>query len=106
MKSSARRSNGERCELQRAAHEVEREVAELQRADHGLRARWQKEREAITRISDLKKQIETLRFEADEQTRRGKLSVRRRSSTASYPGLNPNSAMNANQDGTAARLAC
>jgi ATP-dependent Clp protease ATP-binding subunit ClpB len=52
---------------------VEREVAELREKAIGLRARWQKEREAITRLSDLKKRIETLRFEADEQTRRGNL---------------------------------
>jgi len=53
--------------------QVEREVAQLREKSTALRARWQKEREAITRISDLKKQIETLRFEADEQTRRGNL---------------------------------
>ena len=33
----------------------------------------QLEREAITRISDLKKQMEALRFEAEEQTRKGNL---------------------------------
>jgi ATP-dependent Clp protease ATP-binding subunit ClpB len=52
---------------------VEREVAGLREKATALRARWQKEREAITRLSDLKKQIETLRFEAEEQTRRGNL---------------------------------
>jgi ATP-dependent Clp protease ATP-binding subunit ClpB len=52
---------------------VEREVAQLREKSTALRARWTKEREAITRLSDLKKQIETLRFEADEQTRRGNL---------------------------------
>ena len=53
--------------------QVEREVAELREKATGLRARWQKEREAITRLSDVKKQIESLRFEAEEQTRRGNL---------------------------------
>ena len=38
-----------------------------------LRARWTKEREAINRIGDLKKKIEALRFEAEEQTRKGQL---------------------------------
>jgi len=52
---------------------VEREVAQLREKATALRARWTKEREAILRLSDLKKQIETLRFEADEQTRRGNL---------------------------------
>ena len=53
--------------------EVEREIARVREKSTGLRARWQKEREEITRLSDLKKQIETLRFEAEEQTRRGNL---------------------------------
>ncbi|MGH9586515.1 MAG: ATP-dependent chaperone ClpB [Acidobacteriaceae bacterium] len=53
--------------------EVERELAALREQATGLRARWQKEREAITRLSDVKKQVEALRFEADEQTRRGNL---------------------------------
>ncbi len=53
--------------------QVERQLAALKEEAIGLRARWQKEREAITRISELKKQIEALRFEADEQTRRGNL---------------------------------
>jgi len=53
--------------------EVDRQIAALKEEAIGLRARWQKEREAITRISDLKKKIEELRFEAEEQTRRGNL---------------------------------
>src|SRR6185312_8389808 len=52
---------------------VEREVAQLRERATGRRARWQKEREAITRLSDIKKQVESLRFEAEEQTRRGNL---------------------------------
>ena len=53
--------------------QVEREIAQLKEKATGLRARWQKEREAITRLSDVKKQVEALRFEAEEQTRRGNL---------------------------------
>jgi ATP-dependent Clp protease ATP-binding subunit ClpB len=52
---------------------VEREVAALKEKATGLRARWQKEREAITRLSEIKAQVERLKFEADEQTRLGKL---------------------------------
>src|SRR5246500_1275465 len=52
---------------------VERQIAALKEEATGLRARWQKERETITRISDLKKKIEDLRFEAEEQTRSGNL---------------------------------
>ncbi|MGD0914393.1 MAG: ATP-dependent chaperone ClpB [Terracidiphilus sp.] len=52
---------------------VEREVAQLREKITALRARWTKEREAITRISETKKKIEALRFEAEEQTRKGQL---------------------------------
>jgi ATP-dependent Clp protease ATP-binding subunit ClpB len=52
---------------------VERELAALKEKATGLRARWQKEREAITRLSEVKAQVERLKFEADEQTRLGKL---------------------------------
>jgi len=52
---------------------VERESAALTEQITALRSRWTKEREAITRISELKKKIEALRFEAEEQTRKGQL---------------------------------
>ncbi len=52
---------------------VDREVAQLREQITALRARWTKEREAINRIGDLKKQMEALRFEAEEQTRKGQL---------------------------------
>jgi ATP-dependent Clp protease ATP-binding subunit ClpB len=80
---------------------VEREVAELREKSTALRARWQKEREAITRISDLKKQIETLRFEADEQTRRGNLERAAQIQYGELPKLEAQlKAMDAAQDGT------
>ena len=53
--------------------QVEREVAALTERITALRARWTKEREAISRISELKKRVEALRFEAEEQTRKGQL---------------------------------
>jgi len=52
---------------------VERELAGLREKITALRARWTQEREAITRISELKKKIEALRFEAEENTRSGQL---------------------------------
>jgi ATP-dependent Clp protease ATP-binding subunit ClpB len=52
---------------------VEREVATLTEKITALRSRWTKEREAISRVSELKKKIEALRFEAEEQTRKGQL---------------------------------
>jgi len=67
LKRETDRASKERLE------QVERQLAALKEEATGLRARWQKEREAITRISELKKQIEALRFEAEEQTRRGNL---------------------------------
>jgi ATP-dependent Clp protease ATP-binding subunit ClpB len=53
--------------------EVERELATLKEKITALRARWTTEREAITRVSELKKKIEALRFEMEEQTRKGQL---------------------------------
>ncbi len=53
--------------------QVEREVAALTEQITALRSRWTKERDAISRISELKKRIEALRFEAEEQTRKGQL---------------------------------
>ena len=52
---------------------VEKEVAELTEKITTLTARWTTEREAINRIGELKKKIEALRFEAEEQTRKGQL---------------------------------
>jgi len=83
--------------------QVEREVAQLREKATALRARWQKEREAITRLSDVKKQIETLRFEAEEQTRRGNLE---RAAQIQYGDLPKMEAelkkLNAAQDGASA----
>jgi ATP-dependent Clp protease ATP-binding subunit ClpB len=53
--------------------EVEREVSTLREQITALRARWTNEREAISHISEIKKRIEALRFEAEEQTRKGQL---------------------------------
>ena len=53
--------------------EVERILSETKEKITALRARWTNEREAIARMSETKKKIEQLRFEAEEQTRRGQL---------------------------------
>ena len=52
---------------------VQRELAEAQEKASGLRARWQKERGAIGRIAELKETLEGLRFQAQEETRKGNL---------------------------------
>src|SRR6202046_3854946 len=67
LKRETDRNSKERLEV------VIRELAALKEKATGLRARWQTEREAITRLPDMKKKIEALRFEMEEQTRRGNL---------------------------------
>ncbi|MEO6816712.1 MAG: ATP-dependent chaperone ClpB [Edaphobacter sp.] len=52
---------------------VERELAEVKEKAAGLRARWQTERGAIARIAELKEKLESLRYQADEETRKGNL---------------------------------
>ena len=52
---------------------VQKELAEVREKAAGLRARWQQERGAIGKIAELKTKIEQLRFEADDQTRKGNL---------------------------------
>ncbi len=53
--------------------EVERELAEVQETASGLRARWQTERGAIGKIAEVKEALESLRFQAGEETRKGNL---------------------------------
>jgi ATP-dependent Clp protease ATP-binding subunit ClpB len=67
LKRETDRNSKERLEA------VTRELAALKEKATGLRARWQTEREAITRLTEVKKKIEALRFEMEEQTRRGNL---------------------------------
>jgi ATP-dependent Clp protease ATP-binding subunit ClpB len=71
----------EQAALQREADEnsrerlvaVQKELAEIREKAAALRARWQSERGAIGKIAELKEKLEQLRFEADEQTRKGNL---------------------------------
>ncbi|HLJ78295.1 MAG TPA: ATP-dependent chaperone ClpB [Acidobacteriaceae bacterium] len=80
--------------------QVEREVAQIRERATALRARWEKEREAITRLSDVKKQIEALRFEAEEQTRRGNLERAAQIQYGELPKLEAElKKLNAAQDG-------
>jgi ATP-dependent Clp protease ATP-binding subunit ClpB len=52
---------------------VEKELAEIKEQAAALRARWQKERGAIGRIAELKEELEGLRFQMQEETRKGNL---------------------------------
>jgi ATP-dependent Clp protease ATP-binding subunit ClpB len=82
--------------------EVEKEVAQNKEKITALRARWTRERDAITRISDLKKQIESLRFEAEEQTRKGQLERAAQIQYGDLPKLEAElKQLNAAQDGAA-----
>jgi ATP-dependent Clp protease ATP-binding subunit ClpB len=58
---------------QERLHTIESELGGMQEKATALRARWQKERDSITRLSEVKQRVEALRFEAEEQTRLGKL---------------------------------
>ncbi len=81
-------------------HAVEREVAQLREQITALRARWTREREAISRISELKKKIEALRFEAEEQTRKGQLDRAAQIQYGELPKLETElKQLNAMQDG-------
>jgi ATP-dependent Clp protease ATP-binding subunit ClpB len=52
---------------------VQKELAEVREKAASLRARWQQERGAIGKIAELKTRLEQLRFEAEENTRKGNL---------------------------------
>jgi ATP-dependent Clp protease ATP-binding subunit ClpB len=81
---------------------VERELASLKEKSTGLRARWQHEREAITRLSELKKVVEAKRFEAEEQTRAGQLERAAQIQYGELPKLDAElKQLNAAQDGVA-----
>jgi ATP-dependent Clp protease ATP-binding subunit ClpB len=78
---------------------VERKLATLKENITALRARWTQERDAITRISDLKKQIEALKFEMEENTRRGQLDRAAQIQYGDLPRLERELAhLNATQD--------
>jgi ATP-dependent Clp protease ATP-binding subunit ClpB len=53
---------------------IEEELATLQEGSAGMKARWQSEKEAITRIQNLKEKIDELRLEAERATRTGNLN--------------------------------
>jgi ATP-dependent Clp protease ATP-binding subunit ClpB len=81
---------------------VEREVAQLTEQITAKRARWTKEREADSRMSEIKKKIEDLRFEAEEQTRKGQLDRVSQIQYGELPRLETElKKMNAAQEGNA-----
>ena len=81
---------------------VEHEIGNLREQITSLRARWTKERDAINRIGELKKQIEALRFEMEEQTRKGQLERAAQIQYGELPKLETElKTLNAAQEGQA-----
>jgi ATP-dependent Clp protease ATP-binding subunit ClpB len=81
---------------------VESELGTLKEKITTLRARWTREREAISHVSELKKKIEALRFEAEEQTRKGQLERAAQIQYGDLPKLEAElKRLNAAQDGAA-----
>ena len=80
---------------------LDAELAGLREKTTALRARWTEERGAITRISELKKKIEALRFESEEQTRKGALDRAAQIQYGEMPKLEAElKKLNAIQDGS------
>ena len=52
---------------------VERELTQIREQSSGLKLRWKQEKEAITRIRQLKERIEQLKIEEQQAERRGEL---------------------------------
>ena len=52
---------------------IEKELADLKERAAGMRAHWQQEKEAISKIRAAKEKIEKVRFEAEQATNRGDL---------------------------------
>jgi ATP-dependent Clp protease ATP-binding subunit ClpB len=65
---------------------IEEELAELREETAGMKARWQSEKEAITRIQNLKERIDELRMEADRATRTGDLNLAAELQYGEIPG--------------------
>ena len=66
---------------------LEREVADLREQSAGMKAHWQQEKEAISKIRAIKEQIEKARFEAEQATNRGDLGRASELQYGTLPGL-------------------
>ena len=65
---------------------LEEELAELREKSAGMKASWQNEKEAITRIQNLKEKIDELRLDADRATRTGDLNLAAELQYGEIPG--------------------
>jgi ATP-dependent Clp protease ATP-binding subunit ClpB len=66
---------------------VEKEIAELKEQSAGMKAHWQREKDAIQRIRALKEKIEQTRFQEEEATRKGDLGRASELKYSTLPGL-------------------
>ncbi len=66
---------------------LEREVADLREQSAGMKAHWQQEKDAISKIRAVKEQIEKARFEAEQATNRGDLGRASELRYGTLPGL-------------------
>jgi len=79
---------------------VERRLTETREKITALRARWTKEKDAISKVSESKKKIEALRFEMEESTRKGQLERTAQIQYGELPKLEAElKRLNAVQDG-------
>ncbi len=72
IERQALRKESDRASKERLG-KVEREIADLRETSAGMKAHWQKEKEAIQKIRQTKEQIEQARFQIDAVTRKGDL---------------------------------
>ena len=61
-------------EAERVREPVERELADAKAVRDELAARWAREKEALQRVADIKRQIDELRMEAEREERQGNLA--------------------------------
>jgi ATP-dependent Clp protease ATP-binding subunit ClpB len=66
---------------------IEKELADLKETSAGMKAHWQREKEAISRIRALKERIEKTRFEAEKATQAGDLGKAAELRYGTLPGL-------------------
>ncbi len=66
---------------------IEQELADLGERSSALKARWQKEKEAITSLRALKERLEQARFEAGKAQQEGKLELAAQLLYGEVPGL-------------------
>ena len=66
---------------------VQKEIADLREQSAGMKAHWQREKEAIGKIRATKEQIEQARFQIDEVTRKGDLGKAAELRYGTLPGL-------------------